>query len=91
MAGLLKGMVGMLGQIASLLSGSVAMSLKLVNNLFLGGFRMVMQYNREAMAFSRQAGLTAKQAQAYTEVLATRAQDLGAKYGIAAEEVPKLN
>jgi hypothetical protein len=90
MAGLLKGMVGMLGQIASLLSGSVAMSLKLVNNLFLGGFRMVMQYNSAAMAFSRQVGLTAKQAQAYTEVLATRAKDLGAKYGIAAEEVTKL-
>jgi hypothetical protein len=51
---------------------------------------MALQFNDSAMAFSRQAGLTAKQAQAYTEVLTTRAKDLGEKYGIAAEEVAKL-
>jgi len=85
-----KGTLGVLGQIASLLNGTISSSLRLVSNLLFGGFKMVLQFNDAAMAFSRQAGLTAKQAQAYTEVLATRAKDLGAKYGIAAEEVAKL-
>ena len=85
-----KMLLGTLGQIAGLLNGTIATSLKLISNLFLGGFKMALKFNDTAMAFSRQAGLTAKQAQAYTEVLATRAKDLGAKYGIAAEEVAKL-
>jgi hypothetical protein len=85
-----KGAVGALGEIASLLSGTIATSLKFIMNLLTGGFKLVFQFNETAMAFSRQAGLSAKQAQAYTEVLATRAKDLGVKYGIAAEEVTKL-
>lgn len=90
MAKLSKGMLGLLGEIASLINGAIASGLKLVNNLVSSGFRMAFQFNESAMAFSRQAGLTAKQAQAYTEVLSTRAKDLGEKYGIAAEEVTKL-
>ncbi len=90
MAKLSKGMIGLLGEIASLLNGAIASGLKLVNNLVSSGFKMAFQFNDSAMAFSRQAGLTAKQAQAYTEVLSTRAKDLGEKYGIAAEEVTKL-
>ncbi|MBO6254631.1 MAG: hypothetical protein J6O49_13445 [Bacteroidaceae bacterium] len=83
-------MLGLLGEIASLINGAIASGLKLVNNLVSSGFKMAFQFNESAMAFSRQAGLTAKQAQAYTEVLSTRAKDLGEKYGIAAEEVTKL-
>ena len=90
MAKLSKGMLGLLGEIASLINGAIASGLKLVNNLVSSGFKMAFQFNESAMAFSRQAGLTAKQAQAYTEVLSTRAKDLGEKYGIAAEEVTKL-
>ena len=85
-----KGMLAVLGEIASLLRGGVASGLKLVNNLLTLGFKSAFQFNEAAMAFSRQAGLSAKQAQAYTEVLATRAKTLGEKYGIAAEEVAKL-
>lgn len=90
MAKLSKGTIGLLGEIVSLLNGAVASGLKLVNNLVSSGFKMAFQFNESAMAFSRQAGLTAKQAQAYTEVLTTRAKELGEKYGIAAEEVTKL-
>ena len=90
MAVISKGVVGLLGEIVSLLHGAVASGLKLVNNLVSSGFKMAFQFNESAMAFSRQAGLTAKQAQAYTEVLTTRAKELGEKYGIAAEEVTKL-
>ena len=90
MAKLSKGMLGLLGEIASLINGAIASGLKLVNNLVSSGFKMAFQFNESAMAFSRQAGLTAKQAQAYTEVLSSRAKDLGEKYGIAAEEVTKL-
>lgn len=86
-----RALYGILGQIAGLLNGTVATALKMITNLFLGGFQMAIKFNDTAMAFSRQAGITAKQAQAYTEVLATRAKDLGAKYGIAAEEVAKLD
>lgn len=86
-----RALYGILGQIAGLLNGTIATALKMITNLFLGGFQMAIKFNDTAMAFSRQAGITAKQAQAYTEVLATRAKDLGAKYGIAAEEVAKLD
>ena len=86
-----RALYGILGQIAGLLNGTIATALKMISNLFLGGFQMAIKFNDTAMAFSRQAGITAKQAQAYTEVLATRAKDLGAKYGIAAEEVAKLD
>ena len=82
---------GILGQIAGLLNGTIAASLRMISNLFFGGFKMAIKFNDTAMAFSRQAGISAKQAQAYTEVLATRAKDLGARYGIAAEEVAKLD
>lgn len=85
-----KGTIALLGEIASLLHGAVSSGLRLVNNLVSMGFKAAFQYNESAMAFSRQAGLTHAQAQAYSEVLITRAKELGERYGIAAEEVSKL-
>ena len=90
MAVISNGMLGFLGEFASILHGAVASGLKLVTNLLTSGFKAAFQFNEAAMAFSRQAGLSAKQAQAYTEVLSRRAEELGEKYGIAAEEVTKL-
>lgn len=83
-------LLGVLGEIASLLHGGIASGLKIVQNLLTMGFGMAFKYNKEAVAFAREVGLNAKQAQAYTEVLTTRAKDLGAKYGIAAEAVVQL-
>ena len=82
--------VGILGQIMSLLGGGIAGGLKLVSNIFVAGAKMALQYHQEAIAFSREVGMSAKQAQAYTEVLTTRAKNLGEKYGIASEAVKEL-
>ena len=79
-----------MGTILGLLSGALQIPLKILTNMLGAGFKMVIQYHKESISFAREAGLTAKQAEAYTKVLATRAKDLGEKYGIAAEQVQKL-
>lgn len=90
MAILSNAALGVITEIAALLRGAVASGMKLINNLLSNGLTMMFKFDQEAMAFSRQVGLSAKQAQAYSEVLITRAKTLGEKYGIAAEEVTKL-
>ena len=50
----------------------------------------VMQYNQESIAMSRSMGMSFKEAESYTSVLIDRADKLGYKYGIAAEQVFEL-
>jgi hypothetical protein len=49
-----------------------------------------IQYQKEGIGLARTMGMSLKEAQAYTAVLTQRASDLGFKYGIAAEEVKKI-
>ena len=77
-------------EIISLIGGGVGGALGLVNNLLKSGFRSAMQYHQEGIAFAREMGMNAKEAQAYTEVLTDRTEKLAAKYGVAAEQVKEL-
>ena len=83
-------LIGLLGQIASLITGGIGGSISLVTSLIKAGVNSVMQYHKEGIALSRQMGLNAEEAQAYTQVLITRAKELGHQYGIAAEQVLEL-
>ena len=83
-------LIGLLGQIAALISGSIGGSISMVTGLIKSGFSAVMQYNQEGVALARQMGMNAQEAQAYTTVLISRAKELGREYGIAAEQVLEL-
>ena len=83
-------LIGLLGQIASLISGTVGGSIQMVTKLVKEGFTAVMKYNQEGVALARQMGMNAQEAQAYTQVLITRAKELGREYGITAEQVLEL-
>lgn len=83
-------LIGLLGQIASLISGTIGGSINMVTGLVKEGFHAVMKYNQEGIALARQMGMNAQEAQAYTQVLITRAKELGREYGITAEQVLEL-
>lgn len=82
--------LGLIGQLGSLLNGVITGGWSLLKGVVGDAFDALTQYNQRAMAFSRQMGMSAKQAQAYSEVLVTRAKDLGKLYGISADKVFEL-
>ena len=82
--------IGLLGQIASLISGTIGYSVNFVTSLVKTGYKEVLQYNQESIALARQMGLNAKEAQAYSTALISRAERLGKAYGISAEQVVEL-
>ena len=83
-------LIGLLGQVASLIAGGIGGAISMVTGLVKVGYKQVLQYNQQGVALSRQMGLNAKEAQAYTSTLITRAKDLGKAYGLAAEQVVEL-
>lgn len=83
-------LIGILGQIASVIAGGIGGAVSMVTGLLKDGFSTVLQYNQEGVALARQMGLNAREAQAYTTVLISRAKELGKEYGIAAEQVLEL-
>ena len=82
--------MNIMGGLLGFLSSALSIPITLLKNMFTEGMKMTMSYHKQGIAFAREAGLTLQQAQAYTKVLTERATDLGQKYGIAAEEVQKL-
>jgi len=58
--------------------------------LLKSGFNTAVKFHQEGIAFAREMGMSAKEAQAYTEVLTERTENLAAKYGVAAEQVIEL-
>lgn len=79
-------LLGIFNLLFSLLSGGANMALGLVKQAFGG----IMQYHQMGIDFARSMGMSFKQAQAYTDVLTTRATDLAFRYGIAADAVKEL-
>jgi hypothetical protein len=59
-------------------------------NLLKSGFSTAVKFHQEGIAFAREMGMSAKEAQAYTEVLTQRTENLASKYGVAAEKVVEL-
>ena len=76
--------------IAGTLRGAVGGALSYLNTLLKSGFNTATQFHQEGIAFAREMGMNAKEAQAYTEVLTDRTEKLAAKYGVAAEQVKEL-
>ena len=76
--------------LGGVLSGTVGGALSYLNTLLKSGFKNALQFHQEGIAFAREMGMSAKEAQAYTEVLTDRTEKLAMKYGVAAEQVKEL-
>jgi hypothetical protein len=62
----------------------------LVTSTMQKGFQAAIQFHKQGVAFAREVGLSAKQAQAYTETLIQRTQVLANKYGVSAEAIAQV-
>ena len=76
--------------IGGTLRGTVGGALGYLNTLLKSGFTTATQFHQEGIAFSREMGMSAKEAQAYTEVLTKRTEKLAATYGVAAEQIKQI-
>lgn len=75
---------------AGIVRGTLASAFSYLNTLIKSGTNSAMQFHQEGIAFAREMGMNAKEAQAYTEVLTDRTEKLAMKYGVAAEQVKEL-
>jgi len=75
---------------AGIIRGTLASAFSYLNTLIKSGTNSAMQFHQEGIAFAREMGMNAKEAQAYTEVLTDRTEKLAMKYGVAAEQVKEL-
>ena len=75
---------------AGIIRGTLASAFNYLNTLIKSGTQGAMQFHQEGIAFAREMGMNAKEAQAYTEVLTDRTEKLAMKYGVAAEQVKEL-
>lgn len=76
--------------LGGVLRGTVGGALGYLNTLLKSGFTTAMQFHQEGIAFARELGMNAKEAQAYTAVLTERTERLAMTYGVAAEQVKEL-
>ena len=83
-------LLGLLAQLGSSFFGLIGGALGTLKNAVGEAAKEMLQYNQRAIAFGRQLGMSLKESQAYSEVLVSRAKDLGKAYGITAEEVLKI-
>lgn len=75
---------------AGAIRGTVSSAFGYLVTLIKSGTNSAMQFHQESIAFAREMGMNAKEAQAYTEVLTDRTEKLAMKYGVAAEQVKEL-
>lgn len=79
-----------LTSLLGILGGGLNSALGLVVSNIQKGFQTAIQFHKEGVAFSREVGLSARQAQAYTNVLIQRTQVLANKYGVSAEAIAQV-
>ncbi len=76
--------------LGGVIRGTIGGALGYLNTLLMSGFTTATKFHQEGIAFARELGMNAKEAQAYTEVLTERTERLAMKYGVAAEQVKEL-
>lgn len=82
-----KFLISLFTELASVIGGGVAGSLNLVVNIMQKGFGAAMQFHQEGIALARDLGLSASQAQAYTQALTESTIKLANKYGVTADAI----
>ena len=77
-------------QIASVIGGGINGALGMMTSLISKGFQSTIQFHKEGIAFAREVGLSAREAQAYTQVLTERTEKLALKYGVTADAIKEV-
>ena len=77
-------------QIASVIGGGINGALGMMTSLISKGFQATIQFHKEGIAFAREVGLSAREAQAYTQVLTERTEKLALKYGVAVDAIKEV-
>lgn len=83
-------LLAILSQIASVVGGGISGAFGILTSTMNRGFQSAIQFHKEGIAFARDMGLSAKQAQAYTNTLIERTQTLANKYGVSAEAIMQV-
>ena len=65
-------------------------ALRYLDTLLKSGLTSATKFHQEGIAFAREMGMNAKEAQAYTQVLTNRTEKLAATYGVAAEQIKAI-
>lgn len=74
----------------SMVGGGLNSALGMLTSTMQSGFKAAIQFHKEGIAFARDVGLSAKQAQAYTDTLIQRTQVLANRYGVSAEAIMQV-
>ena len=77
-------------QIASVIGGGINGALGMMTSLISKGFQATIQFHKEGIAFAREVGLSAREAQAYTQVLTERTEKLALKYGVTVDAIKEV-
>ena len=77
-------------QIASVIGGGINGALGMMTSLISKGFQATIQFHKEGIAFAREVGLSAREAQAYTQVLTERTEKLALQYGVSADAIKEV-
>lgn len=82
--------MNILASLLGVVGGGLNSALGLITSNMKEGFQAAIKFHKEGIAFARDAGLSARQAQAYTDVLIQRTQVLANKYGVSAEAIAQV-
>ncbi len=82
--------MGILIQIASLFSGLIGGAIGTVIGLLKGGLTQLMAFHEESIAFARDMGMSAQQANAYTRALTKNTKELAHQYGVTSEHIKAI-